>query len=67
MMNDEPTLSRIRKARQDISKKYEHNPYKLVEHYIEFQKQFKNRLVSAQLPDDKRETILHVLHQNSQN
>jgi hypothetical protein len=54
MMSEESTLSRIYKARQDISKKYEHDPYRLVEHYIEFQKQFQNRLVSTQNNTDKQ-------------
>lgn len=45
-MNNEPTLTRIRKARQRISEKYEHNPYKLVEHYIELQKKYQDRLTS---------------------
>ena len=44
-MNNEPTLTRIRKARQRISEKYGHDPYKLVEHYIEFQKQYQDRLI----------------------
>ncbi|MDM8566421.1 hypothetical protein QUF74_12330 [Candidatus Halobeggiatoa sp. HSG11] len=44
-MNNEPTLTRIIKARQRISEKYGHNPYKLVEHYIEFQKQYQDRLI----------------------
>ena len=44
-MNDEPTLTRIRKARQRISAKCGHSPEKLVEHYIELQKKYQDRLV----------------------
>ncbi len=34
-MNDEPTLTSIRKARQRISEKCGHAPEKLVKYYIE--------------------------------
>jgi thymidylate kinase len=44
-MNSEPTLTRIRKARQRISAKYGHDPEKLVDHYIELQKKYQDRLV----------------------
>jgi hypothetical protein len=44
-MNNEPTLTRIRKARQRISAKCGHDPQKLVEHYIEYQKQYQDRLI----------------------
>ncbi len=47
MTNNESALTLIRKIRQDISEKYEHDPYKLVAHYIEFQKQFQTRFVSS--------------------
>jgi len=46
VMNSEPTLTRIRKIRQRISEKYAHNPYKLVAHYMELQKQYQDRLTS---------------------
>ncbi|MCK5719045.1 MAG: hypothetical protein KAH84_03740 [Thiomargarita sp.] len=44
MMN-EPTLTRIRKVRQRISAECGHDPYKLVKYYIEFQKQYQDRLI----------------------
>ncbi len=45
MMNDEPTLTRIHNARQRISATWRHDPYKLVEHYIQYQKQYQDRLI----------------------
>jgi hypothetical protein len=45
MMNDEPTLTRIRNARQRISAACGHDPYKLVEHYLQYQKQYQDRLI----------------------
>jgi hypothetical protein len=49
-MENEPTLTRIRKVRQRISEKYGHDPYKLVAHYIEFQKQYQDRLTPKPKP-----------------
>jgi len=49
-MNDEPTLTRIRKARQRISAKCGHDPEKLVEYYIELQKQYQDRLIPVDGP-----------------
>jgi len=49
-MNDEPTLTRIRNARQRISAKCGHDPEKLVEYYIELQKQYKDRLIQVDGP-----------------
>jgi len=54
MMNSEPTLTRIRKARQRISAKYGHNPEKLVEHYIELQKKYQDRLVPVNTTPHQR-------------
>jgi hypothetical protein len=45
MMDDEPTLTRIRNARQRISAACGHDPYKLVEHYLQYQKQYQDRLI----------------------
>ncbi len=44
---NEPTLTRIWKARHRISAKCGHDPYKLVAHYIEYQKQFQDKLVPS--------------------
>jgi hypothetical protein len=52
-MNNEPTLTRIRKARQRISAKCGHDPLKLVEHYIEFQKQYQDRLIPVNTPPQR--------------
>ncbi len=49
-MNEEPTLTRIRKARQRISATWGHDPYKLVEHYIQYQKQYQDRLIPKDQP-----------------
>jgi len=50
-MMSEPTLTRIRKARRRISAECGHDPYKLVAHYIEYQKQFQHKLVPQLKPE----------------
>jgi len=41
----DPTIDRIRQARHEISKEFDHDPKKLVAHYIEYQKQFADQLL----------------------
>ncbi len=53
-MIPDPTLARIREARHRISEKCGHDPRRLVEYYMEVQKQYSDRLVwpSKQAPID---------------
>ncbi len=44
-MNEDPTIQRIREARHEISEENEHDPAKLVEYYLELQKEHAKRLV----------------------
>ena len=44
-MKQDKTIERIRKVRHEISKKFDHNPRKLVEHYIKMQARHKSRTV----------------------
>ena len=45
-MKDDKTISRIRKIRKQISRKFGHDAGKLVRHYIKLQNRHKNRLVT---------------------
>ena len=47
-MKDDPTIQRIRKARHKISEQFDHDPEKLVAHYIECQKEHEDRLLSKE-------------------
>ena len=42
---DDPVIARIREVRHRISEECGHDPYKLVAHYMEIQKQHKERLL----------------------
>jgi len=56
-MMSEPTLTRIRKARQRISAECGHDPYKLVDYYMKLQKESQHKLV----PPIKSEKMSNVL------
>lgn len=43
--NEEDAIAEVRAARQRISEKFDHDPKKLIEHYMELQQQYKERLV----------------------
>jgi len=41
-------LEQVRAARHRISEKFDHDPRKLVEHYMALQQEYKDRLVGAE-------------------
>jgi hypothetical protein len=47
-MSDDPVISRIRIARHHISEKCDHDPKKLVEYYLQRQKELEDRLLKPQ-------------------
>ncbi len=47
-------LEQVRAARHRISKRFDHDPRKLVEHYMALQQEYKDRLVGAE-EEKKRE------------
>jgi hypothetical protein len=49
-MKADPTIKRIRDARHQISQECGHNPVKLIEYYMEFQKKFTARIINKKLP-----------------
>ena len=48
-MKDDPTISRIRKARKKISARFGHNTEKLVRHYMKLQEKHKHKLIKTSL------------------
>lgn len=42
------TIAEVRAARQKISEKFGHDPQLLIEHYMELQKQYQDRLLPLQ-------------------
>lgn len=44
---DEDPIERIRRTRHEISAKCDHDPRKLVEHYMELQKRHADRLIAS--------------------
>ena len=45
-MKNDPTIDQIRKIRTQISERFDHDPKKLIEYYIQFQKKYRNRLTN---------------------
>lgn len=43
----DPVIAEIRKVRHEISARFEHDPERLVAHYMELQKQYADRLIEA--------------------
>ena len=56
-IEDDPTIKRIREVRHQISASFDHDPRKLVAHYIEFQKQYADRLVKRTLKTESTEIV----------
>jgi hypothetical protein len=51
-MNKDPEdpIDQIRRVRHEISERFDHDPQKLVEHYMELQKQHADRLITSPGP-----------------
>jgi len=47
MDEDDEEIARIREARHKISEQFGHDPYRLVAHYMELQKEHPEKLVPA--------------------
>jgi hypothetical protein len=44
-LKDDPTVERIREARHRISEEQGHDPQRVVNYYVELQKQYERRLL----------------------
>ena len=45
MIKNDLTITQIRETRHQISERFNHDPKKIVEYYIELQKKYKDRLL----------------------
>ena len=54
-MQDDPAITRIREVRHRISKQFDHDPKKLVEHYMRLQEQHKDRLLDLARDEDSED------------
>ena len=52
-MASDSTLKRVREARRSISEQCDHDPKRLVDYYIELQKQDADRLLKTDKPTPK--------------
>lgn len=52
-MKSDPVIDRVRKARHEISARFDHDPEKLTAYYIERQKRHEDRLIRADLAKEE--------------
>jgi hypothetical protein len=61
MKNNDPTIDEIRKIRHQISKRFNHDPEKIMEYYIKLQQKYQNRLLYlSELKEDIAEKLVLV-------
>lgn len=51
----DPVIDEIREIRHQISVRVDHDPAKLVEYYMQFQEQYRNRLIEMLEPPERTE------------
>jgi hypothetical protein len=51
-MQDDPAITRIHEVRHCISKQFDHDPKKLVEHYMRLQAQYRDHLLGLAKGED---------------
>ena len=51
-MQDDPAITRIHEVRHRISKQFDHDPKKLVEHYMRLQAQYKHHFLGLANGED---------------
>jgi hypothetical protein len=54
MIKDDPTITKIREARHNISEANAHDPQKVIDYYIQLQKQYQERLIKSS--EDEKES-----------
>jgi hypothetical protein len=59
-MQDDPAITRIREVRHRISKQFDHDPKKLVEHYMRLQAQYGDRLLGLAKGEDTEEAPIQA-------
>ncbi len=57
-MEDNPVIDRIRKVRLSISKKFDHDPRKVIEHYIDLERKRKSEIIDLNERYKKKVTVI---------
>jgi len=55
-MQDDPAITRIHEVRHRISEHFDHDPKKLVEHYIRLQAQYRDHMLGLARGKDSEKT-----------
>ncbi len=59
-LKDDVAIERVREVRHRISAEHGHDPKKLVDHYIELQKKYKNRLERNSKHEDEQSAPVKI-------
>ncbi len=59
-MKDDPAIAEIREVRHRISAEHDHDPRKVVDYYIEMQKQYRERLVESAADEESHRQPVEV-------
>lgn len=49
----DPVIDEIREVRHRISARFDHDPKRLVAHYMEYQKQYQDRLIETETTPER--------------
>jgi hypothetical protein len=61
MLKVDPVIAQIRAARHLISARFNHDPKKIVEYYIQFQERYRQRLIdSAEIKDEYQKNSVNI-------
>jgi len=56
-MQDDPAIARVREVRHRISRQFDNDPKKLVEHYMQLQERHKDRLLDTAKQEKVEESL----------
>jgi hypothetical protein len=52
---NDPVIDEIRDVRHRISERFEHDPQRLVAHYLQYQKQYRDRLLPSAISPEEQD------------
>jgi hypothetical protein len=57
MLKPDPAIDEVREARRRISARFDHDPARLIDHYIKMQDEHRERLFKEPVPTVSRKSV----------
>jgi hypothetical protein len=57
MLKPDPSIDEVREARHRISARFDHDPARLIDHYIKLQDEYRERLFEEPVPTVPRKSV----------